>query len=319
MSAHEIGRIAERSGRWRSLTVEVERPTSVRVRAHVDHRHLDALADSFPNRSDCTSSDCTAYFLTGDRGERLVRDLLCERVSALGLFDPESNTALIAGPGSRGFIRSCVLGLAARAQLGRGYFPAHACLFDLGCGGVLAAGGHRAGKTTLLIESLIRVDGHGTVATDDWALCRLESDGPVGYAVDPVLAIDRDAAGLLNKHHVTAEVDRRRRLGRSCAYLGASQIWPSARDSTNLSIRTILLLDPSDDVPLISVADPQFATEFLVQSAYHMPDVELEPTRSRDFWSRVVSEVPTWVVNPQAPESLRECAYDQLAEILVAS
>lgn len=239
---------------------------------------------------DCAESATLIYLANTDAISQVIPGLEgsivlgSERNRTDVVFDPLSPTALIHGPKKYGFIKSLTLGLRSYSAFRDGGHGLHSALLTHLGGGVLLAGPHHAGKSTLSCMYALTVEG-ATLLSDDWVICNRDCGSVVATALERRAYLDPAVVErVLEAVPVRKVVDRQlmKQLETFCQESGL------AKSVDRMGVDRRLYFDPSREVShpvpvkrlfaLLSGADVQrdlktagAMASFLMDASYHIP------------------------------------------------
>ena len=85
-------------------------------------------------------------------------------------FDPSKHIALMHGPAKFGFVKSLISGLVSYYLMAKGLHGLHSSLISHGNQGILFAGVHGAGKSSMAFIYAL-TEPNTTLLSDDWVVC----------------------------------------------------------------------------------------------------------------------------------------------------
>lgn len=207
-----------------------------------------------------------------------------------GLCDSKENTLLITGGQGYGLLKSVVYGFASLSSTKAGYFPAHGAVIQINGKGKLLVGHHGAGKTTTLLHLMHYFSQEGIrLLTDDWALFNDESNSIKATSLEQRISFKRDFIDEFPNLDLNNQYNKNKIKGIPKVYIKPDDIYGEGTFVETSQIDSVVLLDPRNSSELFSIPSKESAIELLVDSSYHMPDVDKNiKEKQYEFWRKVL-------------------------------
>ncbi|MCB2189771.1 MAG: hypothetical protein KQJ78_25435 [Deltaproteobacteria bacterium] len=225
-----------------------------------------------------------------DRMSRYGWNISSLMTPSLGFYDSEAAVALMCGLDEYGLLKSAVVGLHTRFLFADGYRPIHGAVISLDGRGIVIVGHHGAGKSTALLNLASRLKGYPglRVLTDDWSVASESNDGSIEvYSMERRMSLST----LLSDENPEMNLNR---LFYSHREYGIDKVWADIDDvlwkgayAAQAKLSEILVFTPDINSALISDISAEEVTRLLVDSAYHMPDENVEVVKvMHEFWHK---------------------------------